>query len=100
MRGKERGVAETERITEGDVKKALVQMSDGEVATIIEIAGGWRMQARLEAMGIRPGKRVKMISHQPLRGPVALEIDNFCVALGHGMAQRIFVDSASRGTSR
>lgn len=74
------------------MKKSLVHMKAGEAGTIIEIAGGWRMISRLEAMGVRRGKRVKVISHQPLSGPVALEIDKFCVAIGHGMAKRIFVD--------
>ena len=70
-------------------------MADGEVGVVCELAGGRRMAARLQAMGVRPGKSVRKISRQPLRGPVAVEIDNFCVAIGHGMARRIIVTCGS-----
>lgn len=73
------------------MKKSLLKLKSGETGTILHIDGGQRMLARLGAMGVRMGKKVKVISRQPLRGPVALEIDNFCVAIGHGMAGRIYV---------
>lgn len=67
-------------------------MADGEVGVVFRLAGGRGMAARLQAMGVRPGKKVRKISRQPLGGPVAVEIDNFCIAIGHGMARRIIVN--------
>lgn len=71
-------------------------MRDGETGTITGITGGRHMQCRLFTMGIRIGKRVTRISRQPLGGPVAIEIDNFCVALGRGMARRIILDCGEK----
>jgi ferrous iron transport protein A len=74
------------------MKKRLVDMKKGEVGRICEIDGGHGLLSRLHSMGIRAGKRVKKVSAQPLSGPVALEIDNFCIAIGHGMAKKIYVE--------
>lgn len=70
-------------------------MADGEVGVIAGLDGGRGMVTRLHAMGVRPGKRIRKISRQPLRGPVAFEVDNFCVAIGHGMAGRVIVNCRS-----
>ena len=74
------------------MEKRLAEMSNGEVGIIRGIEGGWRMHSRLQSMGVRVGKRVKKVTSQPLGGPIAFEIDNFCVALGRGMAHRITVE--------
>jgi ferrous iron transport protein A len=81
------------------VHKSLADMADGEIGVVRRFTGGMRMAERLQAMGVRPGKKVRKISRQPLRGPVAVEIDNFCVAIGHGMARRIIVTCTS-GSNR
>ena len=47
---------------------------------------------RLEALGIRPGKRITKVSSMFMRGPVTLQIDHYQVAIGHGMAGRILVE--------
>ena len=80
-----------------EVRKSLADMVDGEVCVVRQFMGGHAMAARLQAMGLRPGKRVRKISRQPLRGPVAVEIDNYCIAIGHGMARRIIVASPLTG---
>ncbi len=82
------------------MKKRLVDMKNGEVGIISEMVGGRGMLSRLHSMGIRCGKKVKKVSSQPLGGPVALEIDKFCVAIGRGMARRIMVDHGPKGSSK
>lgn len=77
------------------MKKRLIQMKEGESGVIGAIRGGWRMASRLDAMGVRPGKKFVVASRQPMWGPVAIEIDNFCVAIGYGMARRIMVEPIS-----
>lgn len=69
----------------------LGQMEVGQTGTIIEILGGWGLVRRLEALGVRPGKKVTKISTTLFRGPVTLRIGNTQVAVGFGMARKIIV---------
>ena len=70
----------------------LCQMGIGQTGTVIGILGGRGLIQRLEALGIRPGKKVTKISSTLLRGPVTLTVDNAQVAIGFGMANRIIVE--------
>jgi len=67
-------------------------MGIGQTGTVIGILGGRGLIQRLEALGIRPGKKVTKISSTLLRGPVTLRVDNAQVAIGFGMANRIIVE--------
>ncbi|PIP49168.1 MAG: ferrous iron transport protein A [Chloroflexi bacterium CG23_combo_of_CG06-09_8_20_14_all_45_10] len=67
-------------------------MGIGQTGTVIGILGGRGLIQRLEALGIRPGKKVTKISSTLLRGPVTLTVDNAQVAIGFGMANRIIVE--------
>ncbi|GAI04653.1 unnamed protein product [marine sediment metagenome] len=69
----------------------LRQMEIGQTGTVIGILGGRGFMRRLEALGIRPGKKVTKISSTLFRGPVTLRVDNAQVAVGFGMANRIVV---------
>lgn len=70
----------------------LRQMEIGQTGTVIGILGGRGLMRRLEALGIRPGKKVTKISSTLFRGPVTLRVDNAQVAIGFGMANRIIVE--------
>lgn len=70
----------------------LRQMEIGQIGTVIGILGGRGLMRRLEALGIRPGKKVTKISSTLFRGPVTLRVDNAQVAIGFGMANRIIVE--------
>jgi len=67
-------------------------MRTGQTGTVVEIFGGRGLIRRLEALGIRPGKKVTKISSTLFRGPVTLRVDNAQVAVGFGMANRIIVE--------
>ncbi len=69
----------------------LRQMNIGQTGTVIRILGGRGLMLRLEALDIRPGKKVTKISSTFLRGPVTLRVDNTQVAVGFGMANKIIV---------
>ncbi len=71
----------------------LTHMAAGERGTVVEVHGGHGMKARLEAMGIRPGVEITKISNQIMRGPVIIKAGNTQVALGHGMARKVFVET-------
>ena len=70
----------------------LRQMEIGQTGTVIGILGGRGLIRRLEALGIRPGKKVTKISSTLFRGPVTLRVDNAQVAVGFGMTNRIIVE--------
>ena len=70
----------------------LVQMRTGQAGTVVGVLGGMGLIRRLEALGIRPGKKVTKISSALFRGPVTLRVDSAQVALGFGMARKIVVE--------
>ena len=70
----------------------LTQMEAGESGVVAQIRGGFGFISRLEAMGVRQGKKIRKISSHFWRGPQTIEIDNLQFAIGFGMAQRIAVE--------
>ncbi len=50
------------------------------------------LRSRLAALGLRVGKRVRMITREPLRGPVVVLVEHASVSLGIGIADRICVE--------
>ena len=77
-----------------DHKKHLTlrQMEARQSGVVIQILGGHGLISRLDALGIRPGKRIIKISSMLMRGPVAIRVDNAQVAVGYGMASKIMVE--------
>jgi ferrous iron transport protein A len=72
-------------------KLTAAQMPTGRSATVVEILGGHGLVSRLDALGIRPGKRITKISAAFMRGPVVIRVDRAAVAVGFGMARKIIV---------
>ena len=70
----------------------LTGLKPGQKGIIVELEGGVGFTRRLESMGIRPGKKITKISAQFWRGPQIVKVDNSQVAVGFGMAKRIFVE--------
>ncbi len=70
----------------------LTQMKPGESGIVRDIQGGFGMMRKVQSMGIRPGKKITKVSSHFWRGPQTVEIDNLRVAIGFGMARRIFVE--------
>ena len=68
------------------------EMHAGQRGVVFEVSGGHGLVRRLEALGIRPGKRITKVSSMFMRGPVTLQIDHSQVAIGYGMAGRILVE--------
>jgi ferrous iron transport protein A len=67
-------------------------MRTGQAGTVVEVLGGHGLIRRLDALGIRPGRKVTKVSSTLFRGPVTLRVDNAQVALGFGMARKIVVE--------
>lgn len=62
-------------------------------AKVIEIAGGAALENKLMSMGIYPGREITKLSHFALRGPVAIKVGRAVLALGHGMAGKIILET-------
>lgn len=69
----------------------LVQMGRGQRGTVLQLRGGRGLVNRLNALGIRPGKKITKVSAMLMRGPVTIEVDRVQVAIGFGMANKIIV---------
>ncbi len=70
----------------------LAEMRTGQTGTVVEGLGGHGFIRRLDALGVRPGKKVTKLSSTLFRGPVILRVDNAQVAVGFGMARKILVE--------
>ncbi|GAJ22999.1 unnamed protein product, partial [marine sediment metagenome] len=46
------------------MKKTLVNLINNEEGLILSIEGGFAARAKLEALGIRPGKKIRKMSSQ------------------------------------
>jgi ferrous iron transport protein A len=69
----------------------LTKMRSGHSGAVAEIRGGLGLIARLNSLGIMPGKRITKISSMMGQGPVTIVVDRAQVAIGFGMASRILV---------
>lgn len=70
----------------------LTEMKPGQSGIITAIAGGQGIRSRLQALGIRPGKKITKLSSVFQQGPVTISVDNYQIALGYGKAIRILVE--------
>jgi ferrous iron transport protein A len=70
----------------------LSRMEAGQSGRIVEIQGGHGIVNRLNALNVRPGKRITKVNSMLMRGPVTIEVGNNRVAIGYGMAKRIIVE--------
>ena len=70
----------------------LRQMRAGQKGKVVAVQGGHGLVNRLSALGIRPGKRITKVSSMLMRGPVTIKLDNFQMAIGFGMANKIIVE--------
>ena len=70
----------------------LAEMRTGQTGTVVGVLGGHGLIQRLDALGIRPGKKVTKLSSTLFRGPVMLRVNNTQVAVGFGMARKIVVE--------
>ena len=73
-------------------RASLVNLNLGEMGRIIEINGGFGFQRRLNVLGIRKGQIVRVVSKQPLSGPLTIAVGNCQMTIGRGMAHKIIVE--------
>ena len=74
----------------------LTRLSEGKEGVVSYLLGGYGMVRRLAEMGLTPGTTVKVLRRGLLRGPVQIEVRGCRLALGYGVASRVFVKPAGR----
>lgn len=87
---------------EGRMKKiglSLIALRNGESGTITSVksgrgrhGSGWGFKKRLMDMGLTPGTTITVVKSAPFRGPLEVSVRGSRLALGRGMAERIFVE--------
>jgi len=74
----------------------LTALKAGESGIVTSIRGGhgrgWGFEKRLMDMGLTPGTRVTVVKSAPFHGPFEILVRGSRLALGRGMAERIFVE--------
>lgn len=75
---------------------SVARLGAGQSGIVVQFAGGHGLSQRLQALGVRPGKKITKVSSMFGRGPVTVQIDNTQIAIGYGMADKIIVDIDSR----
>jgi len=79
----------------------LTTLKDGATGIVTSIKAGygkgqgrgWGFQKRLMDMGLTPGTRVTVVKSAPFHGPVEILVRGSRLALGRGIAERIFVET-------
>ena len=75
---------------------ALTALREGETGTVSSIRAGHGrgriFQKRLMDMGLTPGTRVSIVKSAPFHGPIEIRVRSSRLAVGRGMAERIFVE--------
>ena len=76
-----------------DVKLVtLRQMQSGQSGKVAQVQGGHSLVSRLNALGIRPNKRITKVSSMLMRGPVTIQLDSTQIAIGFGMTNKIIIE--------
>ncbi len=72
------------------MEKKLSEMGYGEEGVVNRIEEDLKKQ--VAGMGIRVGKKIKMATKQPIKGPVVVTVDEATTSLGLGIADKIVVE--------
>ena len=71
---------------------SLVKLKKGERGEVIRVEGGRGVISKLENMGIRTGTAITKVSQQFMGGPVTVQAGSVHVAMGFGMANKVFAE--------
>jgi ferrous iron transport protein A len=75
------------------VEKKLSEMKYEEEGTVTDIEE--TLRKKVAGMGIRVGKKLRMVTKQPIKGPVVVVVDEANTSLGLDVAERIILEIKS-----
>jgi len=69
----------------------LLELKEGDVATISRIDGGRGTVTRMAGLGLYPGKKIRIIQAAPFRGPLLIEdlLSGTRTMIGRGIASMV-----------
>jgi len=70
---------------------SLTSLREGEIGVLAYSIGGLGLVRRLAEMGLTPGVKVEILRKGPLHGPLEIQVRGVSLALGRGVASRVFV---------
>ncbi|MGQ9597502.1 MAG: FeoA family protein [Thermoproteota archaeon] len=81
----------------GSVRQVpLTALKEGEGGVVVSVKSGygkgWGLKKRLMDMGITPGTKITVVKSAPFHGPMEILVRGYRLAIGRGMAERIFVE--------
>lgn len=92
MRFRHRRAITEPRLVKGDGETiSLTSLEEGESGEMAFAYGGCGLVRRLAEMGLTPGVEVKLLRRCPFRGPLQIEVRGVALALGYGIASKVFV---------
>ncbi|MBX5328682.1 MAG: FeoA family protein [Candidatus Bathyarchaeota archaeon] len=86
-----RAITEPQAVTAHKEAFSLTCLEEGKSGVIVYAHGGYGLVRRLAEMGLTPGVEVKLIRKCPFRGPLEIEVRGTALALGYGVASKVFV---------
>jgi ferrous iron transport protein A len=70
----------------------LLNAKKGDWVRILRLEGGAGLEDKLTQHGIYPGDCVRVLREAPMGGPLLVDVHGREIALGRGVAKKIFVD--------
>lgn len=95
-RGRKRSSRGSNSTNLGDTSP-LTALQDGEEGVVDYVSGGFGLVRRLCDMGITPGTEIKVLNRCAFHGPLQIKVRDVSLALGYGVASRIYVRKRKRG---
>lgn len=74
-------------------KIPLTKIKRNRKLRIIEISGGAALKNRFMSMGIYEGREITKLGQLALKGAVTIRVGRSVLALGHGMADKIILET-------
>lgn len=73
------------------MNRTLSDLQPGDEGRIVSLEGGHRMQSRLRNLGFIEGNTIRKLAALALGGPIVVEVNRTQVAIGRGMARRVWI---------
>ncbi|MBC8507339.1 MAG: ferrous iron transport protein A [Chloroflexi bacterium] len=74
----------------------LLQVDIGKTIRVVGFDGGRKLEHKLRELGVLPGNCARILRQAPLGGPVMIEVDGRSIAIGRGIASKIFVEEEAQ----
>jgi len=73
----------------------LSDVENGISVRILHFDGGIWLEDKLRQLGLLPGRSARMLRQAPWGGPIMVEVDGRSIAIGKGIASKIYVEEES-----